>query len=185
MIKLLDILENKILIPRRSPEEREKAKMALFNKKIKYIQNGGEGDLNLFEAPIQSLPDNLKIKGDLIITGTQIQILPKGLEVTGNIDASYTPLQSLPDGLKLNGYLNLKNTKIQSLPDDLEVKTELNIANTNINQLPKSIKPEYIDITGTPLLKNYFNKYKKSNLVINNIIKDYPNLKNTEIDFYL
>jgi hypothetical protein len=56
MIKLIDLLkENKILIPRRSPEEREKNYVIATQKKIQqYIKDGSKGDLNLANTPITS-----------------------------------------------------------------------------------------------------------------------------------
>ena len=69
MIKLLDILnenKTKILVPRRSPEERAKNYLIATQKKIQqYIKDGGKGDLNLGNTPITSLPDNLSVGGDL------------------------------------------------------------------------------------------------------------------------
>jgi hypothetical protein len=63
MIKLIDLLkENKILIPRRSPEERQKNYVIATQKKIhQYIKDGSEGDLNLAITPITSLPNGLKV----------------------------------------------------------------------------------------------------------------------------
>ncbi len=114
MIKLLDILrENKILVPRRSPEERQKNYSIATQKKIQqYIKGGGKGDLNLSGTPIQSLPDGLKVGGSLYLSNTPVQTLPPGLEVEGNLDLSNTPIHSLPPGLKVGGYLNLRYTPI-------------------------------------------------------------------------
>ena len=62
MIKLLDILENKILVPRRSPDERQNNFLIATQKKIQqYIKDGSEGDLDLRDTPITSLPDNLTV----------------------------------------------------------------------------------------------------------------------------
>jgi hypothetical protein len=96
----------------------------------------------------------------------------------------FDPESLTPNDLNIKGDLNLSDIPLTSLPDNLNIKGDLFIRNTNISQLPKSIKPNYIEITGTPFLKKYLDKYKKSDLVISNIIKDYPNLKNTEIDYY-
>jgi hypothetical protein len=114
MIKLLDILrENKILVPRRSPEERQKNYQIALQKKIQqYIKDGGKGDLDLENTPIQSLPDGLKVGGSLYLRGTPIQSLPDGLEVGGILDLSKTPIQSLPPGLKVGGSLYLRNAPI-------------------------------------------------------------------------
>ena len=93
MIKLLDILENKILVPRRSPEERSKNYNISLQKKIQqYMKDGGEGDLDLGETPITSLPNGLKVGGNLDLSYTNITTLPNGLEIKGNIHLRYTPL---------------------------------------------------------------------------------------------
>jgi hypothetical protein len=54
MIKLLDILrENKILVPRRSKEERQKNYLIATEKKIQqYIKDGSKGDLNLHQLVV-------------------------------------------------------------------------------------------------------------------------------------
>jgi hypothetical protein len=94
MIKLLDMLrENKILVPRRSPEERQKNYQIALQKKIQqYIKDGGKGNLNLGNTPIQSLPPGLKVGGNLRLSNTLIQSLPDGLEVRGNLHLMNTPI---------------------------------------------------------------------------------------------
>ena len=73
MIKLIDLLENKILIPRRSPEERSKNFLIATQKKIQqYIKDGGKGGLNLAGTPITSLPQGLIVGGDLDLYNTPI-----------------------------------------------------------------------------------------------------------------
>ena len=87
MIKLLDILrENKILVPRRSPEERQKNYLIATQKKIQqYIKDGGKDNLDLGNTPIQSLPPGFKVGGNLYLDNTSIQSLPPGLEVGGDL----------------------------------------------------------------------------------------------------
>ena len=104
MIKLIDILENKILVPRRSKEERAKNYNIATQKKIQqYIKDGGEGDLDLYNIPITSLPNNLT-------------------KVGRNLNLSYTKITSIPDNLtKVGGSFSLSGTKITSLPDNLKV----------------------------------------------------------------
>ena len=75
MIKLINLLKenNKILVPRRSPEERQKNYNIAIQKKIQqYIKDGGKGDLDLTSTPITSLPDNLKVGGNLYLYNTQL-----------------------------------------------------------------------------------------------------------------
>ena len=75
MIKIVDILKenNKILVPRRSAEERQENYAIASQKKIKqYIKDGNKGDLNLADTPIKSLPDNLEVGGALYLNDTPI-----------------------------------------------------------------------------------------------------------------
>ena len=93
MIKLIDILENKILVPRRSKEEREKNYSTTIQKKIQqYIKDGGQGDLDLSDTPITSLPDGLRVGGDLNLKNSKITSLPDGLEVGGDLNLKNNPL---------------------------------------------------------------------------------------------
>jgi len=136
MIKLLDILENKILVPRRSAEEREKNYLISTQKQIQqYIKDGSKGDLDLRKTPITSLPDNLKvIGGDLYLLNTKITSLPDNLKVGGNLDLRDTPITSLPDNLQVGGGLNLGNTPITSLPDNLQIGGNLYLSNTPLSK---------------------------------------------------
>jgi len=136
MIKLLNILkETQILVPRRSPEERQKNYLIATQKKIQqYIKDGSQGDLDLTNTPIQSLPNGLKVGGDLILSNTPIQSLPKDLKVGGDLNLFNIPIKSLPDDLKVGGNLNLHNTPIQSLPDNLKVGGYLSLYNTPLSK---------------------------------------------------
>jgi len=137
MIKLLDILkeENKILIPRRSPEERQKNYLIATQKKIQqYIKDGGEGNLSLSNTKITSLPSGLNVGGTLYLRNTKITSLPSGLNVGGGLDLSYTPITSLPSSLNVGGDLDLYNTKITSLPSGLNVGGNLNLSNTPLSK---------------------------------------------------
>jgi hypothetical protein len=138
MIKLLDILKEnktKVLVPRRSPEERAKNYQIVLQKKIQqYIKDGGKGDLNLRNTPITSLPNNLKVRGYLDLRNTPITSLPDNLSVGGGLYLYNTPITSLPDNLSVRGDLNLYNTKITSLPDNLNVGGYLNLENTPLSK---------------------------------------------------
>ena len=113
MIKLIDLLENKILVPRRSPKERQKNYLISLQKKIQqYIKDGGEDDLDLADTPITSLPDNLTVGGNLYLGNTPITSLPNNLTVGGYLGLSGTKITSLPDNLTVGGGLFLKNTPL-------------------------------------------------------------------------
>jgi type II secretory pathway pseudopilin PulG len=138
MIKLIDLLReeaNKILVPRRSKEERQKNYITVVQKKIQqYMKNGGKGDLDLSNTPITSLPDNLQVGGYLNLYKTPITSLPDNLKVGGYLDLDNTPITSLPNNLKVGGNLNLYDTPITSLPDDLKVGGNLVLYGTPISK---------------------------------------------------
>ena len=162
MIKLVNLLKenNKILIPRRSPEERQKNYIITVQKKIQqYIKDGSKGDLDLSDTPITSLPDNLKVGRHLFLSNTPITSLPDNLQVKGNLFLSRTLITSLPDNLKIGGSLNLFKTAITSLPDNLEVGGNLILHGTKITSLPDNLKVEgNISLTETPMSKKYTEK---------------------------
>jgi len=97
MIKLIDLLENKILVPRRSKEERSKNYIIAIQKKMQqYIKDGGKGDLDLRNTPISSLPQGLTVGGYLDIHNTAITSLPQGLTVGDSLYLEDTPITYLP-----------------------------------------------------------------------------------------
>jgi len=113
MIKLIDLLENKILVPRRSPEERQKNYLISIQKKVQqYIKDGGKGILDLSDTPITSLPDNLTVGRYLDLSDTPITSLPNNLTVKGDLYLDYTKITSLPDNLKVGGNLELLKTPL-------------------------------------------------------------------------
>jgi len=117
MIKLYDLIleldSEKILIPRRSKEERSKSLSIITQKKIQqYIKNGSKGDLDLSSTIITSLPNNLTVTGNLDLRGSKIKSLPDNLTVVGYLDLVYTPIKSLPNNLTVRNHLNLYGTPI-------------------------------------------------------------------------
>ena len=107
MISLLQLLKEtqsqKILVPRRSPEERFKNHIIAINKKIQeYIKNGSKGTLDLRNTPIKQLPPNLtKVGGSLYLEGSKIEKLPDNLEIEGSLDLYHSSIKELPDNLKV------------------------------------------------------------------------------------
>jgi hypothetical protein len=128
--------ESKVLVPRRTPEEREKNFLIASNKKIQeYIKNGARGDLDLSNAPITSLPNSLtRIRGSLILTESKITSLPNGLTVEGNLYLEGTPIAKLPNDLRVMEDLHLEDTQINSLPYDLKVEGWLWLFNTPVSK---------------------------------------------------
>jgi hypothetical protein len=83
-----------------------------IHNKLKYGEINVKSDLNLYNTPITSLPDNLKVGGDLYLRNTKITSLPDNLQVGGDLDLHNTKITSLPDNLKVGGVLDLGNTPI-------------------------------------------------------------------------
>ena len=110
----------------------------LNNKFDEIIVNG---DLDLSETSIESLPDNLYVGEDLNLIRTPIQSLPNNLYVGGELNLlGCKNLQSLGDNLYVGGSLDLRGTQIQSLPDNLDVKGTIYIAITPLNKNHKLVK---------------------------------------------
>jgi hypothetical protein len=148
----------KILVPRRSPEEREKNFLVATNKKVQeYIKNGNKGDLDLRDTPITSLPDNLtKVGGNLDLYGTKITSLPNNLTVGSSLYLGNTKITSLPDNLTVGGYLYLSGTKITSLPDNLTVEGNLDLRNIPITSLPDDLTVKGdLYLYNTPIAREY------------------------------
>jgi len=156
MIKLLDILENKILVPRRSPEERQKNYNIALQKQIQqYIKDGSKGDLDLNGTSITSLPDNLKVGGDLNLGYAPLTSLPDNLKVGGSLFLYFTEISSLPNNLKVGGSLSLYGTKITSLPNNLKVKGFLDLRKTPISKSKKYTEEQIrqmVDVKGNILI---------------------------------
>jgi hypothetical protein len=84
-----------------------------------------EGELDLTDTDIKSLPDGLKVAGDLNLTETDMESLPERLEVAGNLYLDHSFIKSLPKDLKVGGYLSIEATYIKSLPRGLQVGGDL------------------------------------------------------------
>jgi len=120
-MKLKDILENRILIPRRSKEERDKSLAAIYYRQIQdYIKNGSEGDLVL----------------DLVLGENPLKILPPNLtRIDGNLFLGYSQITSLNNLKKIEGHVNLKFAPITSLGNLLYVGRNLILGSSNIKDL--------------------------------------------------
>jgi hypothetical protein len=160
MIELIDLSKNKILVTRRSPEERSKNYLIATQKKIQqYIKDGSKGDLDLGGTPITSLPQGLRVEGDLDLEDTKITTLSQSLTVGGDLYLGNTKITSLPQGLTVGGNLDLGNTQITSLPQGLIVGGVLYLYGTKITFLPKDLTVGgNLYLRYTPLSKKYSEK---------------------------
>jgi len=135
-MKLKYILENQILVPRRSKEERAKNLAAIHYKQIQdYIKNGSYGNLDLEGTPLKTLPPNLtRVGGYLDLTDSQITSLGKLKEVKGNLYLVKSKITSLGNLEYVGAYLNLNGSQITSLGNLEYVGYSLWLRNTPISE---------------------------------------------------
>jgi hypothetical protein len=78
-----------------------------------------EGDLDLSNFKITSLPEGLKVGRVLDLTDSDIKSLPEGLEVENSLWlAGCWGLTSLPKDLKVGGNLYIYRTKFTEISDN-------------------------------------------------------------------
>ena len=139
MIKLKPLLfESKILVPRRTPEDREKRWIQEIYRKIQdYIKDGCRGDLELYNTPIKILPDNLKmVGGNLKLSRSKIEDLNNLEYVGGNLNLQNTPIKKLPNNLKrIEGHLNLNDSKIEDLNNLKYINGYLDLRYTPLSRI--------------------------------------------------
>jgi hypothetical protein len=165
-------------------------KFAKYHNKF-YEKIVVDGDLNLSNTPITSLPDNLHVGGYLdLYRCKNLTSLPDNLHVGGYLDLVGTPITSLGDNLSVGGYLDLNVTPIEKLPNNLKVFGDLWLQSTNIKTLPDDLKVKFsIFLFDTPLSKNkdLFVKYnqKHSHRMYSNFatFRDAKKLKNEFLDY--
>jgi hypothetical protein len=160
MIKLLDLLkEDNPFVPRGSKEEREKDfKRAIQTQIQQYVKDGMEGDLDLADISITSLPSSLtKVGGNLNLYFTPITTLPDNLtKIGGFANLNRTKITKLPDNLTVGDSLYLFRTPITTLPDNLTVERDLFLTDSSITSLPDNLTVERdLYLHGTPLSKNH------------------------------
>ena len=150
MIKLTSLIyESKILVPRRTPEERERRWIQEIYRKIQdYIKNGSEGDLNLSGTPIKILPNNLKkVVGSLDLMESKIEDLNSLEYVYKDLDVRYTPIKRLPNNLKkIEGCLWSDNSHIEDLNNLEYVGRLIDLKKTPIKKLPDHLKRAEYDL---------------------------------------
>ena len=123
-----------------------------------------EGDLDLTDTDIKSLPDGLKIAGNLNLTETDMESLPERLEVAGNLYLDHSFIKSLPKDLKVGGYLSIEATYIKSLPRGLQVGGDLYL---NDSKLLNNI-----DYNGSNELRDIVKKMVEPGFIKGNVIFD-------------
>ncbi len=112
----------------------------LRNTRITTLPSGLHvgGWLDLRGTSITSLPSGLHVMGALFLRGTPITTLPEGLQVDGWLDLADTRITTLPEGLHVGG-LRLTGTPITTLPEGLHVGEDLDLADTSITSLPEGL----------------------------------------------
>ena len=163
--------QDKILVPRRSKEERIQARRKAINNAIRKYTNGGKGDLNLRNADtINKLPDSIKrITGNLDISKSTISQLPENMVIEGSLTMESMKNFTLPKGLVIKQGLNAENCTNLTFPDDIRISGDLNLNLCTFSRIPDSITElNNLYITSTPTT------YIHSNLTIKENFKLGP-----------
>ena len=147
---------NNILIPRRIEGRSERWKIITQRRIQEYIKNGSVGDLNLKDATIEKLPDNLiEVNGYLYLNDSKIQDLGNLKAVKHSLWLQNTPIESLGN-LESVGYnLFLSESKIQSLGNLKSVGGVLRLKHTEIISFENLEYVRNLDLRNTPLSKLY------------------------------
>jgi hypothetical protein len=111
--------------------------------------------------------EELNIEGDLDLQDRKITSLPKGLKISGWLDLSRSKIKSLPEGLEIGDSLFLVRTSITSLPKGLKVGGHLDVTESelpyyykNDDHLRKSIEPGFIK---GDIISEYYIDYEDDN----------------------
>ena len=75
-----------------------------------------EGELDLIDSLIKTLPDNLKIRDSLYLCDSLIETIPDNLEVGRDLDLQDSLVRTLPDSLKIGRGLYLGGSIVQNYP---------------------------------------------------------------------
>lgn len=123
------------------------------------------GNLNLSDTLLVSLPDKLKVNGYLNLNGCiRLTSLPKDLKVKYSLHLSgCIRLSSLPDDMEIGGYLDLYGCiGLTSLPAGLKVESFLDLTGcVGLTSLPDDLKVwGFIDLSGCKKLKSVIEALK-------------------------
>ena len=79
-------------------------------------------EIKFIYAPDELTDEDLNVEGDLDLEDSPITTLPDNLKVGGSLDVSYTKITSLPDNLQVGGYLDLEYTPLAKKYTDEEIR---------------------------------------------------------------
>jgi len=112
-----------------------------------------DGELGIFQCPIQGLPEGLCVDRLSISSCPNIATLPNNINVGGSIVLfDLSGFTSLPDNFSVHGTLRLVSCQgLRSLPADLQVSGDLDLDNcTNLSSLPSTFLEWGPTQDGTP-----------------------------------
>lgn len=113
------------------------------------------GELHISRNEIKTLPKNLTV-GSLDLSKTLVETLPDDITIRGSLALSDTPIRSLPDNLTIPGRLWILGGSIKSLPDNLTIGKDLYMSNLNFDEFPKNLKVQGdMEFIGSAIADNY------------------------------
>jgi hypothetical protein len=106
-------------------------------------------------SKIRSLPNNLTVLGDLDISETWIETIGNNIKIRGNLNAE-TSIKTIGSNLTVGGNLYLSSTNLESLPKDLKVGGILYIYGTPFRKTLRNEYPTLSDDEIRQKLKSVF-----------------------------
>lgn len=106
------------------------------------------GNLDLRDTKITSLPDNLTVGGDLYLQGVNITSIPESLIVGDSLIIRDTKITSLPDNLTVGGNIDIRGTGITSSPKNTILSGMLVDHRKQVKSLPDNMAVEWSSLYG-------------------------------------
>ena len=135
------------------------------------------GALTISYSKIKKLPDNLIVNGIFRANGSIIKELPENSKFKRSIFLSDSAIEKLPENLSVVGDLKLTSCRhLTTLPDNLSVSGSLMLNGSTITTLPKNlVVGGDLDVSRTPIINNLHREAAipgRSNTIIFNSIHD-------------
>lgn len=133
------------------------------NRVKNYIEpNNSQFNLELASTGLESLPDNLQVRGALTISYSKIKKLPDNLTVNGIFRANDSIIKELPENSKFKRSIFLSDSAIEKLPENLSVVGDLKL--NSCRHL--TILPDNLSVSGSLMLNGSTITTLPKNLVV-------------------
>src|SRR5690242_8656323 len=107
-----------------------------------------QGDLDLSDSPLRTLPEDLTITGRLTLNDCRsLYELPRGLRCY-ELAAQRTPLRTIPEDIQVTSILDLSQCEqLEELPQGLKVGMLIVLGCASLRALPEASDIYFLDMT--------------------------------------